>query len=227
MVQRTHVRARLLGTAAAIVTVVAMAAGCGDDDVAGQAGSGEPAVDQTTTKPTTTSSRPEKPKRTSSNPKTTENASTTQPKRGKSLCTSGDLELSLGEGEGAAGTIWRPLRFTNVSGSPCEIQGFPGVSYVAGDDGHQVGAAAYRDGSKGAPVTLPSGATAYAAVGFTQVGNYDPAECEPTKVRGLRVYPPQETRSLYLANPGTGCANENLPDNHLKVQTIRPGDGPG
>lgn len=147
------------------------------------------------------------------------------PPKSNGLCTSKDLELSLGEGSGAAGTVWRPLRFTNTSGATCEIQGFPGVSYVAGDDGHQVGAAAYRDGSKGDAVTLRAGQTAHAPVGFAQVGNYDPADCEPTEVRGLRVYPPQETNSMYLPNPGTGCANEDLESNQLKVQTIRPGAG--
>ncbi|MGH3470351.1 MAG: DUF4232 domain-containing protein, partial [Thermocrispum sp.] len=114
---------------------------------------------------------------------------------------------------------------TNKSGSACVIQGFPGVSFVAGNDGHQVGAAAYRDGAKGSPVTLKPGATAYAAVGFTQVRNFDPADCKPTPVRGLRVYPPQETESMFLRNSGTGCANADLGDNQLKVQTIRPGRG--
>lgn len=144
---------------------------------------------------------------------------------GPALCKSKDLALSLGRGDAAAGTYWRPLRFTNKSKSTCEIQGFPGVSYVAGDDGHQVGAAAYRDGTKGKPVKLKPGGVAYAAVGFTQVRNYDPADCKPTAVRGLRVYPPQETASMFLRNSGTGCANADLDGNQLKVQTIRPGMG--
>ncbi|GAA5105079.1 DUF4232 domain-containing protein [Haloechinothrix salitolerans] len=122
--------------------------------------------------------------------------------------------------------MWRSLRFTNVSGESCEIQGFPGVSYVAGDDGHQVGAAAYREGGKGDAVTLAAGDTAYAAVGFTQVGNYDPEDCQPTKVRGLRVYPPQETHSKFVPYERTGCANEDLRSHHLRVRTIEPGKGP-
>lgn len=161
-------------------------------------------------------------------PAPTSSATAAAPARASGgLCRSADLKLSLGKGDGAAGTVWRPLRFTNVSGTPCVVRGFPGVSYVAGEDGHQVGAAAYRDGSKGAAVTLAPGKTAYAAVGFTQVANYDPEDCRPTAVRGLRVYPPQETHSMYLANPGRGCANEDLDSGyHLKVHTIRPGSGP-
>ncbi|MCP2255534.1 Protein of unknown function (DUF4232) [Prauserella aidingensis] len=137
-------------------------------------------------------------------------------------CLAADLELALGAGEGTAGTHYRPLRFTNVSDSPCVIHGFPGVSYVAGDDGHQVGTAAYRTGAKGDPVTLRPGSTAHADVGFVQVRNYDPAECKPTPVRGLRVYPPHETNSMYVRAPGTGCAE--FPDGQqLTVATVEPG----
>ena len=121
--------------------------------------------------------------------------------------------------------MWRPLRFTNKSASPCVVHGFPGVSFVAGDDGHQVGAAAFRDGSKGAAITLQPGQVAYAPVGFTQVRNFDAGDCKPTPVRGLRVYPPQETASMFLPAGGTGCANTDLPGNQLKVQTIQRGAG--
>ncbi|MBB3049486.1 hypothetical protein FHS23_000481 [Prauserella isguenensis] len=137
-------------------------------------------------------------------------------------CLAADLELSLGHGQGTAGTHYRPLRFTNVSDSPCVIHGFPGVSYVAGDDGHQVGTAAYRTGGKGDPVTIQPGRTAHADVGFVQVRNYDPAECKPTPVRGLRVYPPHETNSMFVRAPGTGCAE--FPDGQqLTVATVEPG----
>lgn len=137
-------------------------------------------------------------------------------------CRAADLELSLGSGEGAAGTHYRPLRFTNASDAPCVIHGFPGVSYVAGDDGHQVGTAAYRTGGKGEPVTLQPGRTAHATVGFVEVGNYDPAECEPTPVRGLRVYPPHETNAMFVPAAGTGCAE--FPDGQqLTVATAEPG----
>ena len=141
------------------------------------------------------------------------------------MCKSADLKLSLGRGDAAAGTVYRPLVFTNVSDHPCVIQGFPGVSYVAGADGHQVGAPAYRDGTKGPPVTLAKGASAYADVGFVNVQNYDAMTCQPQPVRGLRVYPPQETASTFVDAAGTGCANANIPGNHLTVKTIQAGAG--
>ncbi len=137
-----------------------------------------------------------------------------------SECKVADLKLSLGGGDAAAGTLYRDLRFTNKGTRTCKIQGFPGVSYVAGEDGHQVGPAAFRVGSKGAAISLKPGMTVVAPVGFVQVRNYDPAECRPTAVRGLRVYPPHEYDSMYVPAPGTGCAAEP-PGNQLTVATIR------
>lgn len=135
-------------------------------------------------------------------------------------CKVGELKLSLAGGDAAAGTVYRELRFTNIGGRDCVIHGFPGVSYVAGDDGHQVGPAAFRDGKKGPAITLKPGRTVFAPVGFVQVRNYDPAVCKPTEVRGLRVYPPHEYDSMYVPAPGTGCAGIP-PGNQLTVQTIR------
>jgi hypothetical protein len=94
------------------------------------------------------------------------------------------------------------------------------VSYVAGDDGHQVGPAAFRDGATGKAISLTPGKTVFAPVGFVQVRNYDPAVCKPTSVRGLRVYPPHEYNSMFVSAPGTGCAGKP-PGNQLTVQTIR------
>lgn len=139
-------------------------------------------------------------------------------------CRAPELTLSIGDGEGAAGTLYRPLRFTNKGNRTCVIQGFPGVSYVAGDDGHQVGPAAFRDGTKGGPVSLAPGDTAFATIGFVQVRNYDENVCRPTAVRGLRVYPPHETASLFLPLEGTGCAGEP-PGNQLTVRTVAKGSG--
>jgi hypothetical protein len=126
----------------------------------------------------------------------------------------------MGSGEGAAGTVYRPVLFTNKSNRMCTIQGFPGVSYVTGDDGHQVGSAAVRVGAKGAAITLVPGASAQAPVGFTQVRNYDTAVCKPTTVRGLRVYPPHDTASVFIPLDGMGCAG-NPPGQQLSVKTVQ------
>jgi hypothetical protein len=143
-----------------------------------------------------------------------------QPIASSAECKAADLKLGVGQSEGAAGTVYRSVLFTNKGNRSCTIQGFPGVSYVTGDDGHQVGPAAVRVGAKGAVITLAPGATAQAPVGFTQVRNFDPAACKPTSVKGLRIYPPHDTASMFLPMDGTGCAG-NPPGQQLSVKTVQ------
>jgi uncharacterized protein DUF4232 len=102
--------------------------------------------------------------------------------------------------------VYRVLVFTNRGNRSCELQGFPGVSYVAGDDGHQVGSAAARTGDRGKSVPIAPGGTASAQLRQVNVANFDAATCQPTPVRGLRVYPPGETAAIFVPLGGTGCA---------------------
>jgi uncharacterized protein DUF4232 len=139
-------------------------------------------------------------------------------------CKPANLKLSLSESDGAAGHFFQALRFTNVSKVNCVIVGFPGVSYVTGDKGTQVGAPAQRDGAKGAQITLHPGQVASAVISETDIGVFDPSECKPTTTRGFRVYPPDSTASMFVAQTGRGCAG-NPPSPQLRVQTIKPGAG--
>jgi len=141
------------------------------------------------------------------------------------VCNTGTLTIALGPGDAAAGTVYAPLQFTNKGSRPCVIQGFPGVSYVTGDNGTQVGATAQREGARPGPVTIPPGGVASATLAMVQVLNFDQAVCRPTPVRGLRVYPPAERASLFVPTPqGTGCAG-NPPSPQLRVTAIKAGTG--
>jgi hypothetical protein len=139
-------------------------------------------------------------------------------------CKPANLKLSLGPSDGAAGHVFQALRFTNVSKVSCVIVGFPGVSYVTGDSGAQVGQPAARDGAIGAQITLKPGQVSSAVISMTDIGVFDSATCKPTATRGLRVYPPDSTASLFIAQSGRGCAG-NPPSPQLRVQTIKPGNG--
>ncbi len=97
------------------------------------------------------------------------------------------------------------LQLRNVGSSACTLYGYPGVSWVAGADGHQVGAAAVRqpDASGGTEksVTLAPGALASAPLDIVDAAVLSPSECEPVPVRGLRVYPPGERAALFIPLP--------------------------
>src|SRR5699024_7217311 len=130
-------------------------------------------------------------------------------------CSPATLELGLGPAHGAAGSVNQALRFTNVGDAACNKVGFPGGSYVAGDAGNQGGAPAERSGTVGSGAVLQPGETAHAAVSYTAVENYPDEQCEPTHVRGIRVYPPNDHSAMYLPRPGTGCTNPDV--NQLQV----------
>ena len=141
------------------------------------------------------------------------------PPGGTPRCTTAELRATLGTGDGAAGSVYRPLVFTNTGARTCALRGFPGVSYVTGDNGQQVGPAAQEVGDRGGAVTLRPGGQATTTVQFAQVANFDAAVCRPTPVRGLRVYPPGDTASLFVAADGTGCAG-TPPGPQLTVRTV-------
>jgi hypothetical protein len=122
-------------------------------------------------------------------------------------CHTGDLRLSLGQGEGAAGTGYRALLFTNKSGHRCTLYGYPGVSWVTGDRGTQVNEPFRREpGDKAVKVTLPPGGIAHAVLASADPGVFPADECKPVAVRGYRVYPPDETAAIFVPDPGTECS---------------------
>jgi hypothetical protein len=134
-------------------------------------------------------------------------------------CHTSELRGSLGTPQGAAGSVIQTLILTNVGTRTCELRGFPGVSYVAGSDGHQVGPAAAMSGPRGGEVVLAPGKAAGAEMQLVNVANYDAAVCKPTPVLGLRVYPPDATASLYIERAGTGCAG-TPPGEQISVRTV-------
>lgn len=109
-------------------------------------------------------------------------------------CTVGDLYLSLGRKEGAAGSLYQPIRFTNTSLGSCALRGYPGVSVL--DSQHrQTGPAATRSGRSYATVVLAPGHSASAVLRTTNGPVGGP--CEPTG-RYLRIYPPASYKAVLI-----------------------------
>ncbi|BAH49690.1 DUF4232 domain-containing protein [Rhodococcus opacus] len=181
------------------IAAVLTASACGSTDGSGTAESSPGGV----TVPTSSATAP-----------SPSGATTPHPDR----CLIGELEVTLGEPSGAAGSQEIPLVFTNTGTRDCILHGYPGVSYVAAPDGPQVGAAAARDGGTETPVTVAPGARATAAVRATVVQNYPADTCGPTPVAGFRVYPPNDTGSVFVPYPSTGCSQSGV--KQLSVQPV-------
>jgi len=127
------------------------------------------------------------------------------------------------------------LQFRNTGSASCTLDGYPGVSWVAGDDGHQVGAAAQRQtdnsGSAEQTITLAPGALASAPLNIVDASVIPPTECKPVPVRGLRVYPPGQTAALFLplatTSGGYGECSLTTKPATLTIGYLQAGAQPG
>jgi hypothetical protein len=188
----------------ALIVTAGLVAGCGSS-------SPHAAATTTTTVPATpTSAAPPTTPTTPAAPTTTVAAASTTTVAASTTtavhgCTTAQLSAHLGSPNGTAGASDYTLSFDNTASVPCSLQGYPGVSFVAGADGHQVGAAARRLPSTALVVILAPGGVAEARVSVADAGNF-PTACERTAVLGLRVYPPDNTRALFVAHPDQTCA---------------------
>jgi len=137
-----------------------------------------------------------------------------------SACPTSGLDVWLDtQGNGAAGTNYYRLEFTNLSGSSCTLYGFPGVSAVS-LAGTQLGSAASRNHSFTPHlVTLANGATVTAILGIAQTTLFPAAQCQPVTAAGLRVYPPGQTAPKIVPYPFSACSKSGPA--YLSVMTVR------
>ena len=129
---------------------------------------------------------------------------------GPAFCKAANLTGSLdASGGGAAGSVYMKLILTNSGAEPCLLKGFAGVSLTAGANGDPIGAAATRDESTPvADVLLAPGQAGSATLRYTQAGNYP--NCTRTPAAGFRVYPPEDTASLFLPAPKDACSDAGI-----------------
>jgi Protein of unknown function (DUF4232) len=136
-----------------------------------------------------------------------------------SCATSGLVIWLDTSGNGAAGSVYYKLQFTNLSGHACHLRGYPGVSAVD-LSGHRLGSPASRNHAH-APrtVTLARGATARAVLQIVEAGNFSGAACHQVTAAGLRVFPPSQTASKVVPFPFRGCSRAGPV--YLTVQAVR------
>ena len=128
------------------------------------------------------------------------------------LCQTPGLVIWLDtNGNGTAGTTFYKLHFTNLSGSACTLNGFPFL-FAVNLTGHQVGPRApFRTPPSPHLVTLANGKTATAVLGIRDTGAFPRAACRPVTAAGLRVFPPNQTRSKLVPFPFSTCSRAHGP----------------
>ena len=201
---------------ALVVTTAAAAAlllsGCGGSSTQAQSATSPPSPSATET------SQP--PATSAAAPESSAAAAPSTAKGGPQLCKAASLTGTTdATGGGAAGSIYMQLILTNSGTEPCLLKGFAGVSLTAGADGEPIGAAATRDDSGPVTdVTLAPGKAGTATLRYTQAANYP--DCTKTPAAGFRVYPPNDTASLFIPQQLDACTNTEI--NLLTIGAFQP-----
>jgi len=201
--------ARRVAAAVALASGVALLAACGSKAPP----SGGTVTKTITRTPSTSASSP------ASSPSPSASSSPAGP-----ACATSELAVSLGQGNGAAGSTIVPLEFRNTSSSACTLYGYPGVSFVTGPGGSQIGTSASEDNATPRQlVTLAAGSTAHALLQVAVAQNYPPSRCHLVHAHWLRIFPPGQTAPLYVRFDSATCTAKSI--RVLAVQTMAPGPG--
>lgn len=144
-------------------------------------------------------------------------------------CPAGDLKLTIGPGNGAAGSIYYPLEFTNTGSASCTMYGYPGVAFVTKAGGTAAGSTvlgepAFRNAAF-APklVTLAPSATAHASLQVQVAQSYPVGTCKPVTGHWLQVYPPGSRAAEYVRFTAVTCTRKIPSGSTLGIYAVLPG----
>jgi Protein of unknown function (DUF4232) len=131
------------------------------------------------------------------------------------------------QGNGAAGTIYYPLEFTNLSAHTCSMRGFPGVSAI-NRSGAQLGSPANWEAGGGLgtvrTVDVAPGATVHAILAYHDAAVSTTLGCDPVNTTfDLRVYPPGDRGATFAFFDLEACSHAG--PLYLSVGPIKPGVG--
>ena len=136
--------------------------------------------------------------------------------------------MVTGEGGAAAGSTYYPLNLTNTGSSSCSLFGYPGVSWVSGPSGSQIGRPATRNPVlTPATVVLAPGQTAHVTLQVVDAQNYDKSTCQPVTAHWLKIFPPGQFTALYVKFSALTCSAK-LPTklgSTLTVDAVKAGQG--
>ena len=164
-----------------------------------------------------------------STPATSPATPTPPPSAAVASCASSGLKIKVDTSQSgaAAGSVYVPIDFTNITGSTCTLFGYPGVSFVTSPSGSQLGRAATRNPPTATLVTLAPGGLAHAVLRVADAGNYSPSACVPVTAHWVRVYPPNQFNAIYARYKTQACS-ARLPakvGSQVSVYVVRPGPG--
>lgn len=205
------------GAAAALVSLTALVTACSSAPPA-------PQPSPSLVSPSISATQPPSSAPASSPAPTSPVTATSHPAAvGPQPCATRSLGAKTGISQGAAGSTYVQIVFTNISAATCTLYGYPGVSFAGGSPVSQIGVAATEDPATPRQlVAVAPGAEASALLRIVTAQNFPPARCHLVTATYLQVYPPNQTTPIYISYSSAACAN---PVHLLTVDVVRPGSG--
>jgi hypothetical protein len=125
-------------------------------------------------------------------------------------CVPAQIAVTHGAANGAAGTIYYPIVFTNT-GATCAIFGVPAIQPVAGTPHHPVGplAQSLSMGQMPARHVIAKGQSVSVAFGVTETGNFTPSTCVARSASGVTVTLGTFVTPRFVHLPITVCSKRS------------------
>lgn len=143
------------------------------------------------------------------NPVATATATSTAPAGQAATCDYSSIHIAAATAEGAAGSRYITLTFTNSGANPCMIAGWPTVNYVDAS-GNAIGAPASQAAEwTSSGELLQPGKSATATLRETRAGLYGDT-CQAVTASGYQVGIPGTDSSLTLSFPAEACSNKAI-----------------
>jgi hypothetical protein len=193
--------ARRISAAAALLCTGALAAACGSTSANNSAAGSQASTAASSASPAASAA--------ASSAQPTTGPTTPPSSPSVAACATSDLSATVNTSQGgaAAGSTYYPLNLTNTSKTSCYLFGYPGVSFVTGPSGSQIGEPASRNPAvTPRTVILNAGGTAHVTVQVVDALNYSKSDCQPVTAHWLKVFPPGQFTALYVKFTATTCS---------------------
>lgn len=214
--------ARRTGLAALLLGTAVLAAACASSNGGGTAG---------TAPSSSTAAAPHGASASSGAPQPSGGSSASaSPSTGTAACATANLKATVltSAGGAAAGSTYYPMNLTNTGSTSCALFGYPGVSWVTGPSGSQIGRPATRNPAvTPATVVLAPGQTAHVTLQVVDALNYSKTTCQPVTAHWLKIFPPGQFTALYVKFSALTCSAK-LPKklgSTLTVDAVKAGQG--
>jgi hypothetical protein len=128
--------------------------------------------------------------------------------------------VNVQSANGAAGSVYYNLDFTNTSGTTCHLYGYPGVAAINANGAQLGDAAAENSAVPASYVNIAPGGTAHAVLRYVDVVANSP-ECKATPATYLRVFPPDDTSALLAFFDLPSCTATG--QGYRQIERVQPG----